>query len=132
MSLFRERSRSPCDREIDDDEHWLSDIFEVDECVDIPASAIDTDAHPTYGPIASATELVIADASAPVEFVAVPTTLPIVGWLKFAHGVEFQRSMIMSITIGGFYCLKSSTGIRTLGIYRSSSVLMYRYCDLLW
>ena len=79
MSLPRERSRSPCGRESDDDEHWLSDIFEGDECVDIPAYAIDTDAHLTSGPIASATEPVIADASAPVEFVAVPITLPIVG-----------------------------------------------------
>jgi hypothetical protein len=79
MSLPRERSRSPCGRESDDDEHWLSDIFEGDECADTPAIAIDTEAHLTSGPIASATEPVIVDVAAPVEFVAVPTTPRIVG-----------------------------------------------------
>ena len=79
MSLPRERSRSPCGRDRDDDEQWLCDIFEGDERSDIPVIAIDTEAHLTSGPIASATERVIVDVAAPVEFVAVPTTPPIVG-----------------------------------------------------
>ena len=78
LSLPRERSRSPCGRESDDDEHWLSDIYEGDECADTPAIAIGTEAHLT-SPIASATVPVIADVAAPVEIVAVPTTPPIVG-----------------------------------------------------
>ena len=79
MSVPRERSRSPCGRLSDDDEHWLSDLFEGDERADPPAIAIATQAHSTTGPIASATVPVIADVAAPVEFLAVPTTPPIVG-----------------------------------------------------
>jgi hypothetical protein len=84
MSRSRERSRSPCSRDRDADEHWLSDIFAEDECADIPASATDTDEHLLSGSIASATEFVDssitafihADVVAPVSLGAVPTTQP--------------------------------------------------------
>jgi hypothetical protein len=86
VSRSRERSRSPCVRDSDDDEHWLSDIFAEDECVEIPPSAIDTDEHQPSGSIASATEIVDSsitafihsDVVAPVSLGDVPTMQPVV------------------------------------------------------
>jgi hypothetical protein len=86
MSRSRERSRSPCVRDSDADERWLSDIFAEDECVDIPPSAIDTEEHLLSGSIASATGIldsaitasIHADVESPVLLTDFPTPQPVV------------------------------------------------------